>query len=205
MSAEAQAAEIKNDFNILTRDIRDIKGVLDAVAQLLRDSQVNQAGSDKLSYHTRLQVMAGIEELQKWTIRAEKTLDDLKRRTDSLEEDHNNHYEITQEIHQIVSLNNERFEQLLGYRADPVGNPLRNNIQEAVQAVRTLTYKDIHTGEPLDGWRVLLAKVSEAFWSTLGIAVLLFLLWALKPYLPIPEHNHTPAPTTSPATPAGPQ
>lgn len=201
----AEVAEIKNDFNILTRDIRDMKGILDAVAQLLRDSQVNQAGSDKLSYHTRLQIMAGIEELQKWTIRAEKTLGDLKMGTDTLEEDHDSHDEMIQEIHQIVTLNNKRFEQLLGYRADPVGNPLRNNIQEAVQAVRSLTYKDIHTGEPLDGWRIGLIKVREAFWSTIGVAVLLFLLWALKPYLPIPEHNHTPAPTTSPATPAGPR
>lgn len=181
--------EVQHVADVVQRELNDVRRILDAMAQLMRDSQITQAGTEKLTTHARQQLLDMVHELRTWSTRAEGTWADALRRIQDLEDDHGRHDALMERLTEVAEQNNQRFEELLGLRSSPAPAPLAQNVTEILASVRKLTDRDPHNGEPVTWIAVLGKQLSLAFWTAVSTSIILYALKALLPYTagaPIP-------------------
>lgn len=166
----------------LRYELSNVHRLLESMAQLLRDSQLAQAGADRVTAHTREQLLTLIGELTEWTDKADREMEALSRRTRVLEDDHEVHTSRLAELIAAARLSADRMEKLLGIQMSPDAFPLKRDICEILRGVRELTGRDA-TGEPLTWTGVLGRRIQDAFWVSLGTACMLWAVRAVTPLL----------------------
>lgn len=174
--------EFQHAVESFQRELTDVRRILDAMAQLMRDTQLNQAGSDKLTTHARQQLLDMVHELRTWSTKAENTWADALRRIQDLEDDHSRHDDLMERLTELAETNNQRFEELLGLRVAPAPAPLCQNIHELLTSMRRLTDRDPHSGEAVPWTTVLGKQLSLAFWTAVSTSIILYALKVLLPY-----------------------
>ena len=162
----------------------EVRRIIDSVAQLLRDNQVAQACNDRLSQHSRQQIMKALEELRAWTIKTESLITGLDERVEGLEEAHTDHGLDSGKILQLQEQNTAHLLELLGLVVSPSPTPLRRDFTELLHLVRVLSDRDPLTGEPLDSLKILWNRIKATFFTTLAAGILVWVAWHVLPHTP---------------------
>lgn len=167
----------------IQRDLEDLRRTSAALAGLMRDAQLVQAGTDRVTAHTRQQIVSMVQGLTDFSRRAEQVINDIKNASKNLEQDHDKHDEFLEHLSERVDRNNELFERLLGIQLESNPSPLKRQIEEILSTMRRIDGRSPATGE-VENWTSTLGRhIANAFWSGVGAAVFYVVLRTLAPVI----------------------